>query len=364
MHIAIVGCGQLSRMLALAGIPLGLKFSFVKDGEHQDTTCVDGLGAIVEWRSGDSFDSLYTVLGEPDIVTVEKEQVDVSLLTGLQEFCSVYPDPKAFAICQDRNKEKQLLDALKIPCSPYVHGEPLSVCAETLSLPIVVKSCRDGYDGKNQWVLRTPEEVKALDLVFKDKQINSSDYIAEKLIPFDKEVSLVSVRSVNGETIHYSLTENSHDKGILKQSIAPAPDISDALEKQAQDYITRIVKELNYVGVIAMECFVVGEKLLINELAPRVHNSGHWTQSGSKTCQFENHLRAITGAVLGNTNNYGVAGMINLIGTQKPSLDVLSANSKLHWYNKSVRPGRKLGHVNFQESDMDQLRIEMSKFSD
>ncbi len=363
MHIAIIGCGQLSRMLALAGIPFGFKFSFINDAEDQDTVCVDGLGAIVEWRSGDSFHTLYSVLGNPDIVTVEKEQVDISLLIGLQAFCSVYPDPKAFAICQDRYKEKQLLDSLDIPCSSYVHDQPLSVCVETLSLPIVIKSCRDGYDGKNQWVLKTPEDVEALEQILKDKGISSKDYIAEQWIPFDKEISLVSVRSVNGEARHYSLTENTHDKGILKQSIAPAPNVSEALIEKAQDYLSRIVNDLNYVGVIAMECFVTGEKLLINELAPRVHNSGHWTQSGSKTCQFENHLRAITGTALGNTHNHGVAGMVNLIGIEKPSLKVLTPDSKLHWYNKSVRPGRKLGHINFQKADLDQLQIAMNSFS-
>ncbi|MGH1470484.1 MAG: 5-(carboxyamino)imidazole ribonucleotide synthase [Cellvibrionaceae bacterium] len=363
MHIAIIGCGQLSRMLALAGIPFGFTFSFINDAEHQDTTCVEGLGEIVQWRSGDSFDSLYAVLGKPDIVTVEKEQVDIALLVGFQKFCPVYPDPKAFAICQDRYKEKQLLDSLDIPCSSYVYGQPLSVCVETLSLPLVIKSCRDGYDGKNQWVLKTPEDVEALEQILKDKRISSNDYIAEQWIPFDKEISLVSVRSVNGEARHYSLTENTHDKGILKQSIAPAPNVSEGLIKKAQDYLGRIVNELDYVGVIAMECFVTGEKLLINELAPRVHNSGHWTQSGSKTCQFENHLRAITGTVLGNTENHGVAGMVNLIGIEKPSLEVLSADSKLHWYNKSVRPGRKLGHVNFQTADVNQLLMAMNTFS-
>ena len=362
MHIAIIGCGQLSRMLALAGIPLGFKFSFIDDSGLQDASCVDGLGTLVEWQSGNSFERLYVALGQPDVVTAEKEQVDVSLLKGLQSYCAVHPNANAFSICQDRHKEKQLLDALKIPCAAYVYGEPLSVCAERLSLPMVVKSCRHGYDGKNQWVLKTPQDVEALGKAFNDSHVGREDYIAEQWIAFDKEVSLVSVSAKNGHIQHYPLAENYHSNGILKQSIAPAPDISDALVKRAQEQLGRIVKELDYVGVIAMECFLIDGELVVNELAPRVHNSGHWTQSGSKTCQFENHLRAITGAALGSTDNYGLTGMINLIGTGKPDIDVLSPDSKLNWYDKSVRPGRKLGHINFHESDVDRLRATMKHF--
>ena len=362
MHITIIGCGQLSRMLALAGIPLGFKFSFINDLE-QDTACVDGLGHIVKWRPGDSFEVLYAVLGNPDLVTVEKEQVDVSLLAGLEPFCKVYPDSRALSICQHRHLERQLLNTLKIPCADFVYGESLTICADRLSLPIVIKSCRGGYDGKNQWVLKTHDDIERLDKEFKTQQVSSTDYIAEQWIPFDQEVSQVSVRAEHGELQHYPLTENYHSDGILRQSIAPAPNVSASLVKRAQDYMSLIVKELDYVGVIAMECFVTGDELVVNELAPRVHNSGHWTQSGSKTCQFENHLRAITGAALGCTANHGLTGMVNLIGTCKPNLDVLLPDSKLYWYDKSVRPGRKLGHINFHEPDVNQLLTVMGRFT-
>ncbi|MEH6911642.1 MAG: 5-(carboxyamino)imidazole ribonucleotide synthase [Oceanicoccus sp.] len=364
MHIAIIGCGQLSRMLALAGIPSGLKFSFINDGAQHDTSCVDGLGTVVEWQSGDLFSSLYTALGHPDIVTAEKEQLDISLLIGLQQHCTVHPNPEAFAICQDRYKEKQLLDTLQIPCARYTYGEPLDVSIEQLSLPIVVKSCRDGYDGKNQSVLKTQQDVETLKHTFTHQKTNIQDYIAEQWIPFDKEISLVSVRAENGEILHYPLTENRHINGILRQSIAPAPDISSELVTRAQAYLASIANELDYVGVIAMECFVMGDKLLVNELAPRVHNSGHWTQSGSLTCQFENHLRAITGAALGSTTHHGLTGMVNLIGTSKPDINQLSSNSKLHWYDKTVRPGRKLGHINFHEQNAEQLLTVMTRVTE
>jgi len=363
MRIAIVGCGQLSRMLALAGIPMGLKFSFINDNAQPDTTCVDGLGKVVAWQPGDEFSALYAALGEPDVVTVEKEQMNVELLIGLQAFCPVHPNPDAVKVCQDRHQERLLLDKLNIPCAGYVYGEPLDVCAEKLSLPMVIKSCRDGYDGKNQWVLKTPAEVMALEAEFAGQQPLNRDYIAEQFVPFDREVSQVSARSVNGDMRHYPLTENRHDKGILKQSIAPAPGASDQLQQLARQHMASIASELDYAGVLAVEFFVCGEQLLVNELAPRVHNSGHWTQSGSDSCQFENHLRAITGIALGSTAMSGVAGMVNLIGTEKPALSTLTADSKLHWYDKSVRPGRKLGHMNFKAANTDLLLAGMSGFS-
>ena len=362
MRIAIVGCGQLSRMLALAGLPMGLKFSFINDNAQPDTTCIDGLGKVVAWQLGDGFADLYAALGEPDIVTIEKEQLNVELLKGLQAFCPVYPNPEAVVVCQDRHQERLLLDKLNIPCSGYIYGEPLDVCAKKLALPLVIKSCREGYDGKNQWVLRTAGDAVALEAEFAGAQPVNRDYIAEQFVAFDCEVSQVSARTRSGEICHYPLAENQHEKGILRQSIAPAPAATDHLQALAQQYTTSIANALNYVGVLAVEFFVCGEQLLVNELAPRVHNSGHWTQSGSQTCQFENHLRAITDAALGSTKPHGVAGMVNLIGIEKPSLNTLSANSKLYWYDKSVRAGRKLGHMNFDAADVETLTQKMSAF--
>lgn len=350
MHIAIVGCGQLSRMMALAGIPIGLKFSFIADAE-EDTRCVTGMGDIVRWQPGDSVVELYQSLGQPDVLTAEKEQLDASLLVAMQAHCETHPNAQAFSVCQDRHQEKQLLDRLEIPTSPYFYGQPKDLNETTVSLPVVVKSCRDGYDGKNQWVLKTQEDVDAFAQL--DKKEN---FIVEKWIPFDKEISQVSVRAKNGEIKHYPIAENRHQQGILKESIAPAPEVSEQLTSSAQTYISRILEDLDYVGVMAVEYFVVGDKLLVNELAPRVHNSGHWTQSGSKTCQFENHLRAIAGLPLGATDSVGITGMVNLIGTEEIPYNALADNSKLHWYGKTVRPGRKLGHINIANDDVENLR--------
>ena len=170
------------------------------------------------------------------------------------------------------------------------------------------------------------------------------------------------MRDRRGQINHYPITENVHEAGILKHSIAPARQIPAATAQAAQDYITRVMQATDYVGVMAMECFVVGDALLVNEIAPRVHNSGHWTQTGCKTSQFENHLRAIAGLPLGGTDNHSIAGMVNLIGNGVPAATALSTHSTLHWYNKTARPGRKLGHVNFCSSSHDELLQQMDQF--
>lgn len=360
MRIAILGCGQLSRMLALAGLPLGIKFSFINDTGEQATDCVDGLGLIVSlpqnWQSEQDINELYNALGKPDCITVEKEQVDVKLLQSLQPYCDIFPNPEAIIACQHRYREKKLLEKLSIPTSPFVYCVSAKEALNTLQLPMVIKSCSDGYDGKNQWVLKTMEDVEHFD------SLTIQDYIIEAWIKFEREVSLVSVRAKNGDIQHYALTDNIHEKGILKQSIAPAIEQNNLLTTKAHAYMESLLTTLDYVGVMAMECFVINGELMINELAPRVHNSGHWTQVGSVTCQFENHIRAVSGLMIGSTKSLGTTGMINLIGTEKPPLESLSAFSTLHWYNKSVKPQRKLGHVNFFDKDRENLVRQMNDF--
>lgn len=365
MRIAIVGCGQLSRMLALAGIPLGIKFSFVQDDLAQVLDCVEGLGVIApapaklaetETYVRADIEQLYQVLGKPDCITVEKEQVDITLLKALSEFCPIYPNMKAIRACQHRGEEKNLLASLKIPTSPYFHNISAIDAVKALGLPAVVKSCTEGYDGKNQWVLKTVEDAAHFDT------LNIQDYIVEAFVAFDKEISLVSVRNKQGDIKHYSLTDNIHVKGMLTNSIAPAINLSDKVTVLAQDYMERLMNDLDYVGVMAMECFVLGEELMINELAPRVHNSGHWTQLGSLTCQFENHIRALAGLSLGSTQQIAVTGMLNLVGVELPAFETIEENAKLHWYNKSVRPNRKLGHVNFIGEDRAVIAQQMAKF--
>lgn len=365
MRIAIVGCGQLSRMLALAGLPLGIQFSFIQDDISQNRDCVEGLGIIqkspIKLADSSGYDvqaitQLYQDLGAPDCITVEKEQVNPVLLQALALFCPIYPSVEAIKACQHRGQEKQLLAKLNIPTSPYFYNQSALQAVKILGYPVMVKSCTEGYDGKNQWLIKNQADAEQFD------QLGANDVIIEAFVAFDKEVSLVSVRNKSGQIEHYSLTDNHHEQGILKHSIAPAVNISDATLLQAQSYMESLLTELDYVGVMAMECFVIGEELMINELAPRVHNSGHWTQLGSITCQFENHIRALAGLNIGNTKQIAVAGMLNLIGTEQPPFDALTKNSKLYWYNKAVKAQRKLGHINFIGENQQVIRQKITQF--
>ncbi|MFT5806785.1 MAG: 5-(carboxyamino)imidazole ribonucleotide synthase [Moritella dasanensis] len=366
MRIAIVGCGQLSRMLALAGLPLGIKFSFIHDDLNQNQDCVAGLGIITpaphkcatsNRYNDQDVEQLYQALGKPDCITVEKEQVDLGLLQALAAFCAIYPSIAAIQACQHRGEEKQLLTRLAIPTSPYLYNASAQQAVQTLGYPVMVKSCTEGYDGKNQWLIKNLADAQQFDA------LDIKDYIIEAFVDFDKEVSLIAVRHQNGQIEHYALTDNEHVQGMLTRSIAPAASITDELKLQAQHYMASLLNKLDYVGVMAMECFVIGDKLMINELAPRVHNSGHWTQLGSITCQFENHIRALAGLSLGSTAQIAPTGMLNIIGTERPPFTAIAENAKLYWYNKSVKPKRKLGHINFIADNPKILSQQMAQFS-
>lgn len=210
-------------------------------------------------------------------------------------------------------------------------------------MPCVIKTCRDGYDGKGQKVLR-----KLTDGQIIWHELGAKRLIVENLVAFDREVSLVAVRAESGEVAFYSLTENQHEEGILR--ISKAPYQSPALQEKAEQYVGRILEALHYVGVLAVEFFVVGEELVANEMAPRVHNSGHWTIEGAKTSQFENHLRAVCGLPLGSTESVGRSTMINIIG-QMPDMTEYEQNPQatIHDYHKSERPDRKLAHITLVE---------------
>lgn len=353
MKVAIIGCGQLARMMALAGIPLGIRFSFLDDSFGGDTRCVDGLGDIARWSLEMSGDEIYQALGEPDVITFEKEQVDLRLLDVLPTQPAIHPAADALATCGDRHREKQLLDSLSVPNARYRFAnspEQLQAALAELNVAVVVKSTRMGYDGKNQWRLSGLSDSALV-----PESALSDGVIIEEMISFNAEASLVGARDTNGNMSFYSATENIHQNGILINSIAPAKCIDSEAEKNMQDYMARLMEAMDYVGVLAMECFVTDDGLLVNELAPRVHNSGHWTQQGAFASQFENHIRAISGMSLGSTQSFGIAGMINLLGPARPGQDILPQNASLHWYGKVDKPGRKLGHVNLLADSVEEL---------
>ena len=354
MRVAIIGCGQLARMMALAGIPLGIDFSFLVDeGEGADTTCVNGLGQVVFLKPGMNGDALFGALLRPDVVTFEKEQMDAALCDVLRPFCKVWPPAEALRICQSRQLEKAYIQKLGLPTAEFYFVNTLEEAkqaAKTLNHRAVIKSVQLGYDGKNQWRVSSEEDF-ALFAQRIPEEVLEQGVIVEAFVPFEAEVSLVGVRSQNGEIKFYAPSQNQHDNGILVRSDTPAPILDDRKTALVHQYLETLLTELQYVGVLAMECFVVGEDIVINELAPRVHNSGHWTQQGAPTCQFENHIRAVAGLPLGDTHSLGVCAMVNVLGGEDPidgaPLEYIGHNSTLHWYGKSYKKGRKLGHVNF-----------------
>ncbi len=373
IRIAVIGGGQLARMMALDGLRLGIQFSFLVEPD-ESTQCIDGLGEKVVWDLGgllnnpdeSAFRELFEALGRPQVVTVEKEAVPVGILRGLLPLTQVYPGPDAVYQTQHRAREKQLLSRLAIPTANFKVASTLGEVREAyeaFGLPLFIKTVESGYDGKNQWQLHSLADLESF-----ERENPTGPWVVEQHVRFDREASLIGVRSASGETAFYPLTENLHRKGILIRSLAPAPKLSAETENNARDYMERLFKEMNYVGVLAMECFVCGDDLLVNELAPRVHNSGHWTMDAGICSQFENHLRAIVDWPLGNTRPQGSKGMVNILGSRdvakhqprQPGSSWLSGNSTFHWYNKTDRPGRKLGHINFAHDDLQTLQEQLA----
>jgi len=301
-------------MLALAGIPLGLSFRFL------DPSPDAPAGAVGELLVGayDDPELLDRLADGAAAVTYEFENVPVEAARRV----GALPAPAALEAAQDRLVEKQLFRRLGIPTA--------RIDDEVETFPAILKTRRLGYDGKGQRLVRT-------------RPGTDPGHVLEERVLFDRELSLLAVRGRSGETAFYPLVENVHEDGILRSSRAPAPDAPQA---EAERYATRLLDDLGYVGVLALELFDVGGRLLANELAPRVHNSGHWTIEGAATSQFENHLRAILGWPLGPTTSRGEVTMLNVIGREPDSAAVLAVpDAHLHLYGKAARPGRKLGHV-------------------
>ncbi|OQX34304.1 MAG: 5-(carboxyamino)imidazole ribonucleotide synthase [Oceanospirillales bacterium LUC14_002_19_P2] len=359
MHIAMIGCGQLARMMAFEGWHLGLTFSFLADpGENR--SCVEGLGNIVELTPELTGRKLFEALGEPAVVTVEREHVDVKMLKDLASFCEVNPNPDAIEICQHRGREKNFVNALGVPTAPYRlinSAASLKAAIEAMGLPVIVKSCEEGYDGRGQWKIDNTQELDALLL----ENTMEGDFIVEGFVAFEKEASIVAMRSSKGECAFYPLAENEHRNGILISSIAPAELPSPSLSAEARKIAQTIIEEMEYVGVLSIEFFVMNDKLLVNELAPRVHNSGHWTQAAGICSQFENHLRSIAGIMLGATEPTTHVGMVNVLGQKLNTNWLVDSNVQLNDYNKTPRPNRKVGHLNVWNTDRQKLIDQISE---
>ena len=350
MKIGILGAGQLGRMLALAGQPLGARFRFL-DSDAQAPGAQVATTLVAEL---DDLEALNSFSREHDIITFESESLPVSVVEYAAQHAPVFPPPRALAIGQDRLLEKRLFRGLGIETAPFalVADElELAALSSMFGLPAILKTRRGGYDGRGQVVLRDDSD---LELAW--AQLGTQAPILEGFVRFDRELSIIAVRGRDGSEAFYPLVENHHEHGCLRLTLAPAPSVDANLQAAAEDIARRVLRELDYVGVLAIELFQVGEHLIANELAPRVHNSGHWTIEGAQTSQFENHVRAICGLPLGGTQPRGLSAMVNLLGTLPAAADVLSIpGAHLHVYGKTPAPGRKLGHVTLCAEDAELL---------
>lgn len=349
MITAILGGGQLARMLALAGAPLGLRSRCLDPSPH----AVAGHVSELIVAPYDDDDALARLADGAVACTFEFENVPVHATEWLTEHAKVHPHPRALGVGQDRVEEKQLFQRLGIGVAkfePAATLDELRTAVANVGAPCIVKTRRLGYDGRGQVRLQPgPELDAAIDAAFATlTEGYDGGLIVEGMVPFDRELSIIAVRSQTGEVRCYPLTENEHAGGILRRSRAPAPDLEDATTNEAHRIVTAVLNDLDYVGVLAIELFDVNGQLLANEMAPRVHNSGHWTIEGAVCSQFENHMRAVCGLPLGSTEmaQGGVATMINLIGEMPDREHLLGlANVDVHDYGKSARPNRKLGHA-------------------
>lgn len=350
MRVGILGGGQLGRMLALAGHPLGVRCTVLDPSAE---ACAAQVCSHIAGEF-DNYQSLFQLVQASDVVTYEFENVPVDSARWLAERVPVYPPPRALEASQERLAEKEFFQSLGIPTPPFAaidSRNDFDSAIRAIGLPAVLKTRRFGYDGKGQAVLRTPGEAE---LAW--SRLGGRPLILEGFIPFDRELSTIAVRGRDGVVVAYPLIENTHRDGILHRSVAPAGEAAEELAERAAEYAARVLESLDYVGVLTIEWFQDGPRLLANEMAPRVHNSGHWTIEGAFTSQFENHLRAVCGWPLGRTAAVGFAAMYNCIGMMPPTADLLTDPfAHVHAYGKGPRPGRKVGHVTLRAGNTEEL---------
>jgi 5-(carboxyamino)imidazole ribonucleotide synthase len=336
--IGILGAGQLGRMLALAGYPLGHRFRFL------DPASDSPAGLLADHLAFDFTDiaAMERFAADLDVVTYEFENVPVRAARHLEKMVPVHPPPMVLEKAQDRFVEKSFFCELGIPTPRFTIN-----LNQDFSFPAVLKTRQMGYDGKGQRIVNSAADLE---------NVSVDGMILEEFVSFDRELSIIGVRSKSSEMKFYPLVENRHHDGILRLSLVGG-DFSEQLQKQAERYCSVVMATLNYVGVLAIEFFEKDGQLLANEMAPRVHNSGHWTIEGAVTSQFENHIRAVTDSPLGSTSPLGVCAMVNLIGELPDVKSILKIDgAHVHLYDKAPRPNRKIGHITFVERDAEALK--------
>jgi len=360
--LGILGGGQLARMLALAAAPLGVKTLVV---DSSADACAGQVAPLVvaDWAD---YAALETFAAEVDVVTFDFENVPAETAHWLAARVMVSPAPQALAVAQDRLAEKTLFLECGLRTPEFMAVDTragLDQALAAIGAPAILKTRRLGYDGKGQFRLSSVADADAAWAAL-GAQASKHGLILEAFVPFERELSVIAVRGRDGDFRTWPLTRNWHTDGVLAMSLAPAPDI-EQLQQRATTLARTLAERLDYVGVFALELFVKNGELLGNEMAPRVHNSGHWTIEGAHTSQFENHVRAVLGLPLGDTGARGVSTMFNWIGELPEAAPVLHAvDAHWHDYGKQARPGRKVGHATLCAPDAAQLGIRLAVLAD
>jgi len=341
MMLLVYGAGQLAQMMYLAATPLGI------DVQAVDVASENVVNPISKQLITSD---LASAISRADAITVEFEHVPEHLLVDASNSGKLYPNIDSILAGADRVREKTLLQKNGIAnCQHEIITDvaQLSGITSRLGSKLIFKASRDGYDGYGQWRLSNESQLSELAAAFAKLDLQKVPLIAEAMLAFDREISIVGARDKHGKICCFPIAENLHHKGQLHVSIAPATDISEALQRKANEIFKQLATAMDYVGVLAVELFQCGDELLVNEIAPRVHNSGHWTQQGATTSQFEQHVRAVFGLPLGATNAVGVSAMVNIIGCENINRNLMGIDDcHLHWYGKVVRKKRKMGHIN------------------
>ena len=360
--LGILGGGQLARMLALAAAPLGVKTLVV---DSSADACAGQVAPLVvaDWAD---YAALEAFAAEVDVVTFDFENVPAETAHWLAARVMVSPAPQALAVAQDRLAEKTLFLECGLRTPEFMAVDTragLDQALAAIGAPAILKTRRLGYDGKGQFRLSSVADADAAWAAL-GAQASKHGLILEAFVPFERELSVIAVRGRDGDFRTWPLTRNWHTDGVLAMSLAPAPDI-EQLQQRATTLARTLAERLDYVGVFALELFVKNGELLGNEMAPRVHNSGHWTIEGAHTSQFENHVRAVLGLPLGDTGARGVSTMFNWIGELPEAAPVLHAvDAHWHDYGKQARPGRKVGHATLCAPDAAQLGIRLAVLAD
>lgn len=354
-RIGIIGSGQLGRMMALAGTHLNTEYVFFDEALESPSS---NLGRTIQPSASDAINEF---LNSVDVITYESENTDAQLVEHLNKVKPVYPSAKSLLKSQHRLTEKSYFQTLGIQTADFLKVESkddLLKATEKLGLPIILKTTREGYDGKGQAFIKTASDIDSA-----WNTLQGQELIAEAFVTFSRELSVIAVRNPSKEIEIYPLAENDHSNGILRVSRVPVQNLSKEKQIQAETFITNLLEDLDHVGVLTLELFDTKDGLIANEMAPRVHNSGHWSIEGALSSQFENHIRAICDMPLGSPEmRQPFAGMINIIGKHGDQSTVMKLPEAFyHAYGKSERNNRKIGHINLIAQNKEALEDNISK---